>query len=206
MENSHLQLTFTVFDNWSLCMRDLPSPLHLRNWPGGRDWVETQMEQSKSSLGTGWPSPGIWVFTHSSQAALLGSWLHSHLTVSWPRAWSSSPVWQILCEFWLPPLYSSGVCNSNLTVISITLKPSECSLYRHLNICQTVFSSLQLQIRRSCIECEKWKSKGLISKQWHFDQHSRRRKALYCRICQTVVGNTAVQLKRALESKLDTIL
>lgn len=125
---------------------------------------------------------------------------------SWPRAWSSSPVWQVVCDFWLPPLYSSGVCNSNLTVISITLKPSECSLYRHLNICQIVFSSLQLQIRRSCIECEKWKSKGLISKQWYFDQHSHRRKALYYWICQTVVGNTAVQFKHALESKLDTIL
>lgn len=93
----------------------------------------------------------------------------------------------------LLPLYSSGICYSNLTVIYITLKPSKCSLYLHLNICQIVFFSLQLKVRRSCIKSEKWKSRGLISEQWYLDCHSCGGKALCWWTCQIAVCSTAVQ-------------
>lgn len=76
------------------------------------------------------------------QLPCLGSWLCSQPTedhrpgLSALAQFGRSSV--IFCL--LLPLYSSGICNSNLTVIYITLKPNKCSLYLHINICQIVFS------------------------------------------------------------------
>lgn len=73
----------------------------------------------------------------------LGSWLCSQPTEDQcpgPRALAQFGRSSVIFFFLLLSLYSSGICNSNQTVIAITLKPNKCSLYLHLNICQVVFS------------------------------------------------------------------
>lgn len=94
----------------------------------------------ESSLGTGWPSPGIWVFHSPCQAVLLGQLaVFPAYRGSLPRAWSPSPAWRIICDFWWPPRYSSCMHNSNLTILYISWSPNKCGLYLHLNIYQ-IFS------------------------------------------------------------------
>ena len=112
----------------------------------------------ESSLGTGWPSPGIWVFHSPCQAVLLGQLaVFPACRGSLPRAWSPSQAWRIICDFWWPPQYSSCMYNSNLTILYVS--------WTCILIFTRFFPSLWWKVRRSCIEFEKWISRGLISEK-----------------------------------------
>ena len=138
------------------CVRDLSLPLHLGTWPweGGQGGAQSPpWGLGDLLLASGFSTPPV-------RLSSLDSWLCSQPTEGHcpgPGALAQLGGSSVIFD---DHLGTPAACIIQIWLY-ISWSPNKCGLYLHL-IFTRFFPSLWWKVRRSCIEFEKWTSRGLI--------------------------------------------